>query len=417
MSIPESNKRRLLLSTCASALLAVLLAACGPGAVEEGASFLVYDRDAKTDQYRLTEREIDTLQNVRAGRGRIAKLRGGGSIKINASNPSSKSEFEDSLSIEGSTTPDLDYKVDSGVVTPLDFDTTIMLTLYHHVERAREYFVGIGVDGSRLGRLPIYYNVTLELIIPVNLLTDNAAYAFTLDAMLIPPRLLLKDIPLAANRGVIVHEYSHRVFNRLVHDGSRAPEYLAEPWPDDAVNRMRSLDEGVADIFAGLQTRDADFISDSIANDLFDVDRDLSKRRTYGSKLRETIETKPSSRYNPYKLGSVVASTVWALRPQVDDRDDLAAEIDDALDVVRRPRHGRDLHVADDLADLEDLQAVFLGPESKAQVLAAFRHAVDSPPMLDLACCTHESHLSIMNLWIPPVCFARGCARGGLVHG
>jgi len=38
--------------------------------------------------------------------------------------------------------------------------------------------------------------------------------------------------------------------------------------------------------------------------------------------------------------------------------DDLSREVDDALDMFRGLGYRGDLHVADDLADLEDLQAV-----------------------------------------------------------
>jgi hypothetical protein len=152
--------------------------------------------------------------------------------------------------------------------------------------------------------------------------SDNAAYAFTLNAFLIPPRLILQeDVPLSANRGVIVHEYSHAVFNRVVHENQRVPDYFVDEYNATVTNYIRSLDEGLADIFAGLAIGDPDFISSSISNELFDIDRDLSKKRVWDGALELDIDQSEdaSGQRNPYILGSVVASTLWATRDFLDD--------------------------------------------------------------------------------------------------
>lgn len=306
-------------------LLAAASAGCGPGAVEEAESFLIYDRNADSGNYRLVNRSIETIEDIGAGNGQLARLRAGGQIKLQHTDPQTREEIADSMAIDNDSRPRIDYSIrDDGTVVPWDFHSTIMLSLYHHIERANRYFQGVGVEKSNMGRVPIYYDAKLQVFIPINLLTDNAAYAFTLDAFLIPPQLLLEDLPLAANRGVIVHEYSHLVFNRLVHGDARAPAYLAEDWPEPAVNRMRSIDEGVADIFAGLQTDDPNFISDSISQEQFGIDRDLSETRHYDEALKAKVagEADGQNRYNPYELGSVIASTVWALRSDPDIADE-----------------------------------------------------------------------------------------------
>jgi len=332
--MPRSSTRSLLLA--ALLLGCGLAAACGPSEVGDARTFLIYDHSPDSGDYELFERDIETLQHVGRAEGELARLRAGGQIQTNSSSRDSESDIADSIRITDDSEPRLDYSVrDDDTVVAWDFDSTIMLTLYHHIERANEYFQALGVDESRMGKVPVYYDVRLQVFIPIDLLTDNAAYAFTLDAFLIPPRLLFKDVPLAANRGVIVHEYSHLVFNRIVHDDARAPTYLAEDWPEPAINRMRSIDEGVADIFAGLQTDDPNFIGPSISEELFDIDRDLSKERHYDEDLKNAVETKTSSgggplsgeeQYNPYKLGSVIASTVWTVRSATDISDDRLGE-------------------------------------------------------------------------------------------
>ena len=55
---------------------------------------------------------------------------------------------------------------------------------------------------------------------------------------------------------------------------------------------------------------------------------------------------------------------------QVDDRNDLAAQVDDATDIGRHLRHGRDGNIADDLAHLQHLHAVGLALQGEREVFA-----------------------------------------------
>jgi hypothetical protein len=214
-----------------------------------------------------------------------------------------------------------------------------MLTLYHHLERAAEHFDAAGVSHATVRALPVYFSASYQasLLLPIPLLTDNAAYVMTLDAFLIPPRLVLKDVPLFANRGVVVHEYSHAVFNRLVHQDRRVPRYLLESWSDPVINELRSLDEGVADVFAALAVGDPAYLLPSIPNpEDYDIDRDLSVERYYDDALRGEVISASVTGYDPYRLGSVVASAIWALRPSVDDAT-LAQAVATALRDIADP--------------------------------------------------------------------------------
>jgi hypothetical protein len=301
----------------ATAVLAAVLVACGSESVP--ADYLVYDRDPVTQQYRLVESRIETLADVTRVNGSIVNVRGGGNLRAASREPATEQDWIDALSISGDDAPEVHYEVEDGVVIAWDFDSLMMLTLYHHLERAAEYFTSIGVPHTSVRKLKVFYYAELKtwIPLPIPLLTDNAAYIATLDAFLIPPGLILNDVPLCANRGVVVHEYSHAVFNRLVHGDRRVPRYLLDDWPTEAVNEMRSLDEGVADIFAALAVDDPDFISPSVSAELFDIDRDVSKERVYDDDLLSAVMTDGTAAYDPYALGSVVASALWAIRSDV----------------------------------------------------------------------------------------------------
>ncbi len=313
-------KRALLIAGLAA------LASCEPPGPQvdpsEITTYLVYDYESESGEYEVDPREIETLNDPRTIDGDIAFLRGGGKVVSNVPDPQTADEYERSLVIEGDFEPSAEYLIDDGVAIPYDFDSQMMVTLYHHLERANEYFGSVGFETDRVGRLPVYYYPQLSVLgISLPLFNDNAAYAFTLDAFLIPPRLVLQDdVPLSANRGVIVHEYSHAVFNRIVSADRRAPLFLVENYPPRVQNEIRSLDEGLADLFAALAVGDPDFISSSISTELFDIDRDLTRVRRWDTATQaEALESLEALVPNPYLLGSVFASTLWATRDFLDD--------------------------------------------------------------------------------------------------
>lgn len=363
---------------------AMLLALCGTFACSPGGDvdvnsdrFLIYDIKDNMGDYELTRVTIKTLNNVREADGDVVYLRGGGSLESPITDPQTREEWEQALVIEDHIAPQIEYTVDrDGTVIPWDFDSAMMLTVYHHFESARDYFDELELSqdvksdlgapvGELVGRLPCYYYPTLKILgVPLPLFTDNAAFAFTLNAFIVPPRKSLVDaVPIYANRGVITHEYSHAVFNRLVYNGVRVPDPTFLKWdsgtPQEriAYNELGGLDEGIADIFGALDTQDPDYIAASIDNDL--LDRDLAVDRYYESCLHEAVETgtypaasscggsdatetttgkdsegvrfdyQAGGAYDSHHLGAVAASIVWDLRELqgLDDRSIAEATI------------------------------------------------------------------------------------------
>lgn len=292
---------------------AVSTLGCGPSAGDDGPhQVTIYDQN-NSKRYAVVTRQIETLDSPVNLTGDIAKFRGSGDITINNSTPETPEEYEDTLSIENDKPVRTDFARKNGRLVPMDFHSMVMFSMYHHLERANDFFTSLGLDSGRVGKLPVHYNVKLQLL-GISLLTDNAAYSPTEDLFLVPPRFLTRGVPLAANRGIVVHEYSHAVFNRVIHNDSRAPPSITDEWPQPAKNRLTAINEGLADIFAGLQTDNANFINSSISEARFDIDRDLSKERHYTQSIAGDIQTASTSNFNPYELGAVIASTLWAIR-------------------------------------------------------------------------------------------------------
>ena len=318
-------------------------AACGPPGpdVADFQTYLVYDYDPDANDYHLHEAEIRTLTTPQRVDGELAFLRGGGSLVTVNPDPNTREEFAEMIEVRGHREPSAEYLVRDDVAIPYDFDTQMMVTLYHHLERANDYFEGAGFDTDRIGRLPVYYSPQVSVLgLSLPLLTDNAAYAFTLDAFIIPPRVVLTDdVPLMANRGVIVHEYGHAVFNRIVLDDQRAPDIMFTSYTEQARNEIRSLDEGLADLFAALALEDPDFISPSISAEEFEIDRDLSRKRIWDVAFNSEVLASLSAPGgpNPYLLGSLIASTLWAARDFLDD-DTLARVALETMGDIRLPQ-------------------------------------------------------------------------------
>ena len=252
----QKNITKLACVTATSALM--LCISCSPGGEVDPASdkFLIYNLDTETGEYELERVSIETLRDVRAVDGDVVEMRGGGNLKTGISEPTTREEWEQVLLIENTITPQVEYTVDrDGTVVPWDFDSAMMLTVYHHFERAREYFdalplssdvqadLGNRTIGQLVDRIPCYYYPSIAILgVPIPVFVDNAAYAFTLNGFIVPPRQTLVDaVPIYANRGVITHEYSHAVFNRLVYNGLRVPDPIFEEWGAD---RHRPLHRG-----------------------------------------------------------------------------------------------------------------------------------------------------------------------------
>lgn len=302
---------------------AALAGACAPGPDIDPArhtQYLIYDWNAAAQSYDLQVSTIETLEDPRRIAGTVAELRGGGALVVTGTDLTTAEGFERAMEIRRHKTPSAEYYLDGDVVVPFDTDTQLMVTLYHHLERAEQYFRDL--DQEPVGRMPVYYFPQFSLFgLPLPLFTDNAAYAITLDAFLIPPTMfLVNGVPLSANRGVIVHEYSHAVFNLLVYGDSRAPEPLWNPDLVDVRDELRSLDEGLADLFGALATGDPDFIGVSVVEQAFQLDRDLGVERVWDAELQQKIDDSATAAGpNPYVLGSVIAAALWSTREFLDD--------------------------------------------------------------------------------------------------
>ncbi len=287
-------------------MLLNLLLACSGGDADRFRALVADDQG----DYALRARSIDTLRDPERLSGELGRGWSGGVLDVDLS--------AGTLSYEEGRPLSLLYVVQDGVAEPLDRDGLTLFSFYGHLQDARDALGRAGVDISPL--FPIQFGVTPAVSDPsfVFAPVENAAYAPTANSFILLEDVGSREVPLAANAGVVSHELGHGVFHLLTAGGpyeDRAFDVLADSAPGVA-----SLDEGFADMLGSLITDDPDFISASW---------NMPERDVSGGQLSSSVETLPEEHvasgaalgYDPYPLGTVFAAVMWDVREATDDRD------------------------------------------------------------------------------------------------
>ena len=89
----------------------------------------------------------------------------------------------------------------------------------------------------------------------------------------------------------------------------------------------------------------------------------------------ENVAARAARHLNDYNAGALTIgnSGHFKLGPQVQDGDHSAAQIDNALDVMRHLWHGRNRAKPDDFPDIEHRNTVGTGPQNEREVPASTR--------------------------------------------
>ncbi len=299
------------------------LFACGPA--DDRGPQVVRVLVREDESFAFADELLATLASARHVRGGAATLRGGGQLVLEETLVSGEldddtDDVQQAALVSGDDEVVADYLEQDGVLVPRDYETLLMFTTYRHIERGLAFFDDLGAPAAARARFLAYFDVrfTAMLAWGLPLISDNAAYAPLADALLLfPSRTLDEGVPLCANDGVVVHELAHGIKHRILHPGSGTPIYLEEGWDRVAANSYRADDEGLADYFAAVFTGDPNFIQASTPG--LDLDRDLRKERPFSAELYAELGDDFLG-YNPYRLGSALASFLWNTAG-----DDLAA--------------------------------------------------------------------------------------------
>ena len=295
----------------AAAVLYLASVGCDPspsGAVEALVA------DLTEAGYRPVVRPIETLDDSASLRGRVAVLRAGGDVllAVPESTPSTLQGFRDAMVFDPGEVVRPRWATVDGALYPRDFDTFALTTLYHHLEQAVLYYESFGVtlpeplDVHYLGHLELPgFEASVDM-------TDNALYFFGVRFLVVTRFELLQDVPLGMNRGVVVHEMGHAMFDQLVYDDEARLRLLEGNIDDRTANLLRSVTEGLSDYFAAAQTGDPSFLDASVPRELLSFPRDVDDPLVYTSGILGTSDAAPAI-YDPYLPGTCLASALWRL--------------------------------------------------------------------------------------------------------
>ncbi len=246
-----------------------------------------------------------------------------------------------------------------GVFIPADSVSLQMTTLYYHLQEMRK--LELKAHSKALISWPRKVGIRVESTSP-KLKFNNAFYNSKYDMLFFVP-YNGPDTPVALNGGVIAHELFHAYFAEVVSKlneivGAEKPRNSSDKSTreEDAYDQLyieyilKSLNEGLADLWGWLYTGDADFIMASLPN--FGHGRSLQQPAQHKQKLKtksqientiSTFSMYPLCRDNPsqcttedsYVNGSILARTLRAFALTYKSQHKVASE-DLQLEMAQR---------------------------------------------------------------------------------
>lgn len=283
-------------------MMTFLWLALGCGASPEVTQRWVLDRD-EAGNYALVAVEIPSLDDAGRLIGPVGHGYRGGVLDANG--------------YQAGGALDIAWVEHEGAGLALDADGLILWSFYYQLASTWEQLDALGYPGPNQS-VSIAYN-------PVSVMdfqaAENAAYALSSHAFLLFPDMLETGVPLAANAGIVRHEFGHAWLHMLL---TGDPEALP-PWSEDelvVMNGAKAIHEGFADSTATLLLDDPTFIEASLSMPARDVRGDwVAEDALYPDPDASLLDL-----YDPYPLGTVFAAFAWDLREASDPAT--------ALDVV-----------------------------------------------------------------------------------
>jgi len=272
------------------------------------------------NEYRLTQVKIETLTNVNRIQG-----------------PAAQFFFMPTIGPDGelrgvAPEPRL-FLNQKGHVVAGDLKSLELLTLYFHFEQLMKMDTTLGI--LNLNSWPRKVGLNARVVdkhqkISVN----NARYSGHLDTYLFDS-FVRPDLQLTVNGGVIAHEHFHSIFFKMVLLPSSS--IITPPSPHEnnnyqaratnekenyyLSNVLRAWNEGLADVWGWLYSKDTNFVQRSIG---FEKTRDLKIRPSVLPSKRDfqlLINSSHDSQTRlsmSYQLGSAIARTIFHSTRELD---------------------------------------------------------------------------------------------------
>jgi len=272
-------------------------------------------------KYTIAPATISTIQSLNQMKGTVGK------VVYSRDNLGTRPEILDAG--VGFEPVDVQFAKSGETYFPLDYHSLFAASLYYAIERGHILFSSLDPTADLSRIVPNFSDTsivhearrTFGEIGAKPEVTDNAEYLSRRikaggqtteirNYFFSFPTDTVKDMPLGLNLGIMVHEYTHMVFNYLFYEAAFARN--ADVSKDDqraartTLNTIRSMDEGNADYFGFLASQDPGFFLCSYPGE----NRDLSVSKTINS-YYESIAT--DSEFDPHVGGAVWAYALYKI--------------------------------------------------------------------------------------------------------
>lgn len=227
----------------------------------------------------------------------------------------------------GFKTIDTQFSLNDGIVSALDYESLFAVSLYWSIEQGHLLFSQLDERANMISKLPgisdtkIVHQAQGRLEASSKPTTDNAAYFGNFfqaeqelqvkDYFFSFPTEEVKSVPLGINLGVMVHEYTHFVAFHLY----RYPFIVERGGYDglstEAYNTLSTIDEGIADYFGFLSTKDPTFLQCSLPQE----SRNLAEVKMLNSQMVQQI--KSTNDFDPHDAGAALASALYKIGSQI----------------------------------------------------------------------------------------------------
>jgi len=301
------------------AACALLLCSCASDLASPFSAVAV-TYDTQKQAFKLAQVPIDTLTSLRHLQGSSGQVVAGGAFRVDTAAILAPGATPDSLrrafTVAQPAQVQLTWNVISAgggdIVYPEDFASLELLSTYYNFEKGRSLLAQWGLTTLPPRTIVAHPNITDEN--GLSPLPDGELYYTPLATFFAPAATPQEQVPAAFNLGAVAHALAHQAIEEQVWGGAvlPAPELAAGTDAASITARhvARSMGEGIADYLGVSVAEDPSWFSHSLQKDA--AARDLSVTHCGTPAMLDALPVDDASvPYDPYPLGSVIASALW----------------------------------------------------------------------------------------------------------
>lgn len=269
-------------------------------------------------KYAIAPATLQTIDNLNEMRGRI------GRVVTTGKQIDSNSQLLETGN--GFDKIDVQFTKSGNTYGPVDSTSLFAASLYYAIETGYMLFKGLDarsdmanlfpsmaetlilqdvkrIDDSSSSKTEIYDNAEY---LPYVLQSGNSSlirnYFFAY------PTKEVTQIPLGLNLGIMVHEYTHMMFQYLFYQpGIRRNMSVSNQNGKPTENTLAALDEGLADYFGFMAVKDPGYFLCSFPNE----NRDLRISKEFTDPITNALES--DQEFDPHEGGAVFAAIQYRI--------------------------------------------------------------------------------------------------------